>query len=360
MSVRAVTRYAAILLFGVLAVAAGAAEPMTLVLADGAKRTVTPLSFDAEALTAQYGSEHLKLLWKDLAPESAYAARKALTGYNDGAAILELSRFARTLRLYPEATKDLEIALALGGLDQAAFEKESLEIETEEIELLTGTIDNLLETEAEPERCLAAIKRLRERYPNNEANAKYEPHVKELVQALAEEKQAEEDAESKKSDDKAMARLRDAVGKEQERKDKALATAADLAKEAEPAIQLRQVSRVKKKLVEPSGAEKYLKDARKRLRNIAKLDPQGLVVPREDLKKEYAAIEKSLIDCYLKVARILIGERNYKGAVEYVRKVLLYDPINEEALEMVEEIRKNRITFKISELTNARPRVTGG
>jgi len=351
---------ARLLLVLLLASAAGAVEPMTLTLADGAKRTVTPLSFDEDALTAQYGSEELKLPWKELTPESAYAARKALTPYNDGTAILDLSRFARGLRLYPEATEQLEIALALGGLDQAAFEKEQGDIEAEEIEFLTATIDSLIETEAEPERCLAAIKRLRERYPDNEANAKYEPHVKELVQALADEAQAEADAANKKADDKAMAKLKDAVDKEQARKQKALDTAAELAKEADPAIELRQVSRVKRKLLEPSGAEKYLKEARKRLRNIAKIDSHGILVRREDLKKEYAAIEKGLIDCYLKVARILIGERNYKGAVEYVRKILLYDPIHEEALEMVEEIRKNRITFKISELTNARPRVTGG
>ena len=103
-----------------------------------------------------------------------------------------------------------------------------------------------------------------------------------------------------------------------------------------------------------------LYQARKRLRNIARLDQHGLIVSREEIQSEYAAIEKLLIDCYLKVARILLQERNYKGAVEYVRKILLYDPIHEEALEMVEEIRKNRITFKLSDITNARPRVTGG
>jgi len=353
-------RTMAILLLLALAAAARAADQMTLVLADGAKRTATPVSFDGEALTAKQGNDEVKFAWKDLSPESAYAARKALTPYDDGALILELSRFARSLKLYPEAMEQLEIALALGGLDEGAFEKEQKEVAAEEIDFLTATIDSLLETEAEPEHCLAAIKRLRERYPSDEANAKYEPHVKELVQAIADAQQAEDDAASKKGDDKAMAKLQEAVGKEQARKEDALATAAQLVKEADPAIELRQVSRVKRKLLEPSGAEKYLKEARNRLRNIAKLDPKGLLVTREDLRKEYTAIEKQLIDCYLKVARIFIGERNYKGAVDYVRKVLLYDPINEEALAMVEEIRKNRITFKLSDITNAHPRVTGG
>ncbi len=343
-----------------LAATAAAAEPLTLVLKDGNKRTVAPLSFDAAGLLAKYGAEEVKFAWTDLTEESAYAARKALTSYDDGAGILDLSRFARGLRLYPEALEQLEIALALGGLDEAGFEKEQKEVAAEEVEFLTATIDNLLETEAEPLRCLDAIKRLKERYPSDEANATYEPRVKDLVQALADEKQAEEDATAKKADDKAMAKLREAVGKEEVRKEQALATAAQLRKEADPAIELRQVSRVKRKLVEPAGAERYLKDARKRIRNIAKLDPQGLLVAREELQKQYASIEKLLVDCYLQVARILMKERAYKGAVEYVRKILLYDPIHEEALEMVDEIRKNRITFKASDISNVRPRVNGG
>jgi tetratricopeptide (TPR) repeat protein len=348
------------LLLCLLSAHALAAEPLTLVFKDGKKKTVTPSSCDEDTLTAKQGLEELKIAWQDLAPLSAYAARGALTPYDDGAAILELSRFARGLKLYPEAMKQLEVALALGGLDEAAFEKEQGEISAEEVDALTATIDSLLETDQDAEACLAAIRRLKERYPADEANARYEPRVKELVQELAAAKQAEADAANNAAGDKVMEKLRAAVEKEQQRKAQALATAEQLRKEADPAIQLHQVSRVKKKLVEPQGAEKYLKDARTRLRNIARLDPKELVVQREDLQREYASIEALLIDCYLKVARTLLYERNYKGAVEYVRKVLLYDPIHEEALEMVEEIRRNRITFKLSEITNARPRVTGG
>ena len=155
-------------------------------------------------------------------------------------------------------------------------------------------------------------------------------------------------------------RRRAAIEKENAKKIKALAKADELIKESKEAIEKRQVSRVKKKIVEPSGAERYLKQARQHLRNMAKLDRHFRIVTKEGLEKEWDAIERQLIDCYLQVARTLMGQRNYKGAVEYVRQLLIYDPINEEALEMVEEIRRNRITFKVSDITNARPRVTGG
>ena len=93
--------------------------------------------------------------------------------------------------------------------------------------------------------------------------------------------------------------------------------------------------------------------------SAVKADRKFKVVTEQALQKEYDAIADELVNCYLGVARILLTQRNYKGTIPYVRKVLYYDPINEEALEMVETIRKNRITFKTSDITNARPRVSG-
>ena len=89
-------------------------------------------------------------------------------------------------------------------------------------------------------------------------------------------------------------------------------------------------------------------------------DKKFEVVKKTAIQSEYDAIEKKMLHCYLETSRILMKERNYKGASKYVRKILYYDPIHEEALEMVKEIRKNRIRFKMSDITNARPRVSSG
>jgi hypothetical protein len=347
-------------LLGLLASTAAAADRLTLTLADGTKKSVTLTSFDEAGLSATQNGRELKFAWADLEPGSAYAARKALTPYDDGAARLELATFAVRLKLFPEGLEQLEIALALGGIDEAAFEKEQAEIVQKEIAHLCADIDTLLLAKAAPEVCLAAIKRLKDRYPDHEANAKYAPHIKVLVEQLAAKAEAEQDAQKKAVSDEALERLQKMLDKEIRKKVAAIEKGDQLVKEADPAIRLRQVSRVRKKLVEPLGAEKYYKKARKHLRSLARKDKHGLVLARAELQKEYEQLQDKLIDCYLKVARILIGQRNYKGAVEYVRKILLYDPIHEEALEMVEEIRKNRITFKLSEVTNARPRVSSG
>ena len=213
---------------------------------------------------------------------------------------------------------------------------------------------------AAPSVCLEAIKRLRDRYPDDAANQKYEPHIKGLVERLAQKAEAKQSKEQKAADGKALATLRAKLDKANAKKVKALAKAEQLREDSKAAIALRQVSRVKRTLVEPRGAEKYYKEARKQLRAMARIDKQGLLVSKKELQKEYEEIEAKLIECYLGVARIFMQGRNYKGAVKYVRKILLYDPIHEEALEMVEEIRENRITFRLSDITNARPRVTGG
>jgi tetratricopeptide (TPR) repeat protein len=337
-----------------------AEETRSLTFKDGKRKSAVLESFDAAGITVRIGGRRRTLDWSDLTPASAYRARAALTPYDDGAARLELSLFATGLRLYPEALEQLEIALALGGLDEAAFEKREAEIEDLEVEYLCRRIDELLLDGSDPRTCLQAIKRLRERYPENENNAAYEGHVDALVRKLAQEAMEKQAEETRAAEDAELAGLRRGVQKIQARKRKALEKAEALRKESEPAIEKGQVSRVKRKLVEPSGAERYYKKARSHLRALARLDKHFRIVEKDALQKEYEAIEKRLIECYLGVARILMKGRNYKGAVEYVRKILYYDPIHEEALEMVEEIRRNRITFKLSDITNARPRVTGG
>ena len=343
-----------------LAAISAAGERFTLTLAEGKRKTVELKSFDDEGLTHVQGGREHTVAWDDLTPESAYGARKALTPYDDGVARLELTEFARKRKLFPQALEQLEIALALGGMDEAAFEKRSGEIQAEEIAHLTANIDTLLMAKADAAVCLAAIKRLKERYPDSAASKKYEPHIKGLVEKLAEKAEAKQSKDKKAADGKALAALRAKLGKVNAKKVRALTKAEELREASRAAIALRQVSRVKKTLVEPRGAEKYYKEARKQLRAMASIDKQELIVSKKELQKEYEAIQDKLIECYLGVARILMSQRNYKGSVKYVRKILLYDPIHEEALEMVEEIRKNRISFRLSEITNARPRVTGG
>jgi hypothetical protein len=327
---------------------------------DGKSMVVTLSAFDEKTVTLGVGETERKVPWNKLTPVSAYEARKALTPFDDGEARLALTAFAEKLLLYPQAFEQLEIALALGALDETAFEERSKEIEKNELAYLAVHIDSLLESGDDPGACLDAIKRLKERYPGHKRTAAYEKHVPELVEALKEIAEEIQAAELARHESAAMKDLRKKIEKLQKRKDKSLKKAAELKQEGIDAAAKGVISRVKKRLLHPQGAERYLKDARKQLRAIAKLDPLRLVVPKQELISDDDKIGKQLVECYLIVVKAYMRDRNYKRATEYVRNILYYDPIHEEALEIKAEIDANRITRKVSDITNARPRVTGG
>ena len=346
-----------LLLFGV----AAAEQQLTLEFKDGTKRSLTVTNFDEKGLTVRKGSATERIEWSKLIDRAAFEARQALTPYDDAAARLALSEFARQRQLFPEALEELEVALALGAVDEVTFEKRAREIERAEVDYLCHRIDLLTKGGIkDPAPCLTAIKRLRERYPEHPNNRIYEPRIKELVELLAQAAEQEQADRKKLAESTELAALRKKLEKFNQRKYRAIEKAEKLREESIEAIEKRQVSRVKRKLVEPQGAEKYYKQARKYLREMARTDKNFQVVSEAGLQKEYDEIADRLVLCYLEVSRILIRERNYKGTIPYLRKILYYDPIHEEALEMVETIRKNRINFKASDITNARPRVTGG
>lgn len=336
--------------------AAMAGEKLSLAFRDGKTQDATVEACDADGVVA----DGRRIPWDDLTPVSAFAVRKALTPYDDGKARLELSGFARQLGLYEEAVAELEVALALQGVTEAEFEKARREIEEEEVDSLCAIIEGMLETGDHPAECLGAIRRLKERYPDHASNAVYQERIPALVAELERLQQEQKEAQEALKDDKKLAALRETVEKLQARKVAALRKGDEMRTVGLEAAAKGAISRAEKNLVEPSGAEKSYKAARGFLREIARADPTFRVTPKEEIQKEYDAIEKRLIDCYLACARMQMRQRNYKAAATYVRKVLLYDPIQEEALDMAEEIRRNRITFKVSDITNARPRVTGG
>ncbi|MHC4849190.1 MAG: hypothetical protein ACYTEG_12140 [Planctomycetota bacterium] len=316
----------AFFLVGVFAVVAAAGATRTIEFKTGKKKTVVLEKFDEQGLTFSQAGTQSKVAWDKLTPMSAFGARKELTSYDDAAQRIGLAEFGLGLKLFPEAMEQYEIALALGGLDEAAFEAKAKEVEKAEIAYLTARIDELLKKKAEPAVCLQAIKRLKERYPDHPKNAAYQPRIQELVDILAKRKRK----------------------------------AATMQQESLEFIERRTISGLKKKLLEPRGAEREYKRARACLRGMVKIDPRFTIVKRKQVQDEYDAIAAQLIACYLPVARLYMRERNYKRAVETVQKILFYDPIHEEALEMARIIRKNRITFKASDRSGIKgPIVTG-
>jgi tetratricopeptide (TPR) repeat protein len=323
-----------------LVAAAAADQQLALEFADGTTKTMTVSVCDDLGVFIGSGAQRSRIAWARLTPACALRVRAALTPPMDVEARRELAEFARRLKLYPEAIEAWQIVLALGGIDAAGFRTHQEELAAEEQEYLCSRIDALLASGEEPVMCLAAIRSLAARYPDHPANAKYEPRIAKLEEAVA--------AAGPGPDALALASLREEIRKLTAEKAEHLEKADALRRQAVPAIEKEQLSRIRKLLLEPKGAELHYKRARGCLRSMARADKRFQVTVRDELQKEFDRIGRELIDCYLTVARPLLRQRNYKGTVEYVRQVLLLDPIHEEALKMVEEIRKNRIHFESS------------
>jgi hypothetical protein len=338
-----------------LLVVAAAADPqMALEFADGTTKTMTVSVCDDDGVYIGSGLQRTLIPWTRLTPACALRVRTALTPPTDVQARRELAAFARQLKLYPEALEAWEIVLALGGIDAAGYRARKEELEAEEQAYLCSRIDALLASGEEPAACLAAINSLATRYPDHAANAKYEPKVAKLKEAVA--------AAGPGPDAALLERLKEEVRELEAAKREHLEKAEALRLEAAPAIEKQQLTRIRKLLLGPKGAELQYKKARDCLRAIARADKRFLVTVRNDLQKEFDRIGRELIECYLTVARSLMRQRNYKGTVEYLRQILLLDPIHEEALDMVDEIRRNRIHFESPGIGTAPapPTVDGG
>ena len=338
-----------------------AEESLELTFKDGKKVTATVSGGDDETVTLGKGKTERKVKWTELAPESAFRARKSLSAYDDGAAHLVLAEFALSLRLYPQAQEELEVALALGALGEDAFEKRAAGLKEAEVDMLTSKVESCLEKGEEPTVTLGAIKQLKKRYPDHVINKAYEPLIKALVAQIEKSALEQQSNERQVADEAALKDLKKKLAKIRKKKDKELRKADELKAEGLEAAGKGIVSRVRKRLVEErQSAVAHYKKARTYLRRMRRMDPQFTVLDREKLRKEYDRIEKDIVACYLAAAEVYLDQRSYKRAVLYVYKVLLYDPINERALEMKAEIARNRIHFRVSDISNAKPRVSGG
>ena len=243
---------------------------------------------------------------------------------------------------------------------QQFVEKRSKELETAEVKYLGDRVDFLIEMDREPAECLAAIKRLKTRYPAHEVTDKYGAEIPRLVKAMEEQAKEREAVAQMAKEGKTAKALRKKIESYLKKKDKAIAEGDELKKEGFEAADKGVISRVKKRCLGARGAEGKYKKARDYLRKIVSKDRTFSVVSKESLRKDEDQIIERLIEIYLKVTETYMRDRNYKRAWEFVHKVLLYDPIHEDALEIRDEIKKKRITFKVSDITNARPRVNGG
>ncbi|MCI0343448.1 MAG: hypothetical protein L0216_20265 [Planctomycetales bacterium] len=80
----------------------------------------------------------------------------------------------------------------------------------------------------------------------------------------------------------------------------------------------------------------------------------------EEAQKKTEAINAYLVLVYLNLANLHTVQRNFERGWEYVNLALQLDPTNKRALDLKQKITEQRIVRKASDMTNARPKVSGG
>ncbi len=80
----------------------------------------------------------------------------------------------------------------------------------------------------------------------------------------------------------------------------------------------------------------------------------------EEAQKKTEAVNQYLVLVYLNLANLHTVQRNFERGWNYVNLALQLDPTNKRALDLKQKITEQRIVRKASDMTNARPKVSGG
>ena len=326
-------------------------QPVTLPLASGKTVEGVVESADAKEVVVRLGPDQVRRLpWHQLAPLGAYRARDALAPVADGQARLELALLAVDLGLYVEARREFEKALALGALRQKAFLQFVMKAEREAVE--SGVRQALQAADSgDWEQALQLARDLKMHFGGAPNAASIDKLIAELVVRVRDlQKAADKDAQE-------LARVKIEAERNKEiirRRTKAVGQIEQGRKEAEQAALARDTGNVTRARKFAEAADKAFMGARRDLGRLRR------IVPREDgAYREILALLNQLDRDHFALlhgtAWFFWEETVYSRADEYAARASYIDPVHPDLLELRDLLRMNRIRYRMSDVTNARP-----
>jgi hypothetical protein len=108
-----------------------------------------------------------------------------------------------------------------------------------------------------------------------------------------------------------------------------------------------------RRAVEASDAA--YQSGRRELGRVRRIAPKGSK-ERDEAGAVLAAVDTSEFRLLFAAAKFFWNARIYHDAEEYAARASYLDPVEPGLLELRTEIRQNRIRYRVSDLTNARPR----
>jgi hypothetical protein len=330
---------------------AGDAREVTIPLASGKSIEGVVESADAKEVVIRLGPESVRRIpWAQLAPLGLYRVKAALAPAADGDARLALAELAVELGLHAEARIEFEKALALGAITQKAFQAVVAKAEQDAVE--TGVKRSLkLADDGEWEQALELARDLKMHFSGAPNAAAIDKLIHELLQRVRNHKKAAEQASKELERVKVEALRNKEILK---RRTSAIGKIEVGRKEAEKAGAAREKGNVTRARKHAEAADKAFMTARRDLGRLRRIVPRG-----EEAYVEILALLNTLDDeqfALLHATAWFFWEQTvYSRADEYAARASYIDPVHPDLLDLRDLLRTNRIRYRLSDMTNARP-----
>lgn len=349
-----------LLLSVILLAAASAAwaqdtRPVEIPLTNGKTLTGVVESADEGEIVLRLGPEQVRRIpWSRLTPLGFYRAKSAVAPAADGEARHKLALLAADLGLHVEARKEFEKAYALGAIKKQAYKSSIAQVERTAVENGVRRAERLAEA-GDLEGAMAAARELQIHFataPNAGAIqaliTKLVRHVRELDQDAARE-QAE------------LERVVLEVKRNKEiqlRKNKALdlfKNALRVMDEWKAACTQGSVSRARK-LAEQ--ADEMFQDARRNLGRLRRILPREHPA-RRDILVQLGKLDSAQFELRFGMAEMYADQRTWTRAERWAALASYIDPVHPDLVELRDRLLSSRIRYRLSDIANARGRVSG-
>ncbi len=345
----------AALVFATPAAFAKDTRPVTLPMTNGKSIQGVIEEGDEREVVVRTGPEQVRRIpWSRLAPLGYYRAKRALAPAADGKARQRLAELAVDLGLFVEAREEYEKAYALGAIDKKKFKGAVASAERDAVRNGVQYAEKLAES-GDLEAAMQIARQLKLHFasaPNAREVGALVAKLVKLVQTLdkaAAKEQAELDrvvVENKKQ--KEILR----------RKTKAL----DLFKNAEKMhpewLKLRKRGSLTKARRIADKMDTMYQDARINLGRLRRILPREHPT-RKEVLAQLTRLDKAQFDLRIGMAEYEKEATAWKHAERWAAKASYIDPVHPDLVELRDYLMTNRIRYRVSDVTNARGRVSG-
>jgi tetratricopeptide (TPR) repeat protein len=285
--------------------------------------------------------------WERIHPADRYRLRMSVIDENDADAQFRLAETCLAEAYYSGARRALERALALGHKDGREIQGLMDEADQRECQGMYAGFEEAV-SRGEYEAAKEVARGMASRFPSNPLTMEVRKRIPALIQAEAAAKaQAERDAAE--AAEEARAARREAWIKARfEEVERAVKKAKTAMVSARHYDEKTSLSRARKGY---EAAERNFLLARQVLLRVRRATRSGPDFDRAD--REIRSVERRLLEAYLALGRMYVSQGSYRNGVLYVDRALLFDPVNPEALQLSEQIRREWIHRSLRRLTNS-------